>query len=157
MKQFYKTCMTCALMLLFSAAFSSCNLDDSPEYDHPVYVSYTITATDISFTGPEQLLLDIQEWINANQLIYDVKINNSTGEQSDYAQSDTEARNKYGTFASKFKAYLAEVEAKLAAGGYGASAQVKAQFSITATRMQGNDRTLQYEAVDLVYPKANAE
>jgi hypothetical protein len=139
-------------MFIISAAFSSCNLDDSPEYDHPVYVSYTITATDVSFTGPEQLLLDIQAWINANQLIYDVKVNNSVADHSDYTASDTEARNKFETFASKFKAYLAEVEAKLAAGGYGASAQVKAQFSITATRMQGNDRTLQSETVDLLYP-----
>ena len=153
MKLFYKFCIACACMFIAATSLSSCDWDSSPDYDHPTYVTYSVTATDISFIGPEQLLHDIQTWIEANQSIYDTKIEHPTGGDSDYVASDAEAVAKYEAFASKFKAYLNELQGKLEADKYGSGTKVKAQFAISATRMQGNDRTIRQETVDFVYPK----
>ena len=144
--------MICTCMIIAAASFSSCNWDDSPEYDHPTYITYYITAGDNTFTGPEQLLLDFQTWVNANQLIYDVEI-----KQDNYSERDAEALKKYEGFAAKFREYLTEVEAKLASDKYGANVKVKAQFYITAYRIQGENRTLKTETVDFQYPRPSAE
>ena len=152
MKLFHKFWIACACMFIAAASLSSCDWDTSPDYDHPTYVTYSVTATDVSFTGPEQLLLDIQAWIEANQFIKDIKIEHPTGGDSDYVSSDAEVIRKYEAFASKFKAYLNDLKGKLEADKYGSGTKVISQFAISATRMQGNDRTLRQETVDFVYP-----
>jgi len=144
-------------LLLSMTTVSSCDwekLDRSPEPEHPLYVTYTISASSLDFTGPEQLLLDIQDWIKANNSIYDKQVNYKSGEASEFTQTDAEAVKKYEEFVPKFKAYLDnEVKDLLRSGHYGEpTATVSALFSIYAARTQGESGNLKYEQISFTYP-----
>lgn len=148
--------LVCAL--LAATSFSSCDWDASNEPEHPLYVSYSISAGYISFIGPDQLLLDIQSWIKANQFVYDKQVDYDTGEASDFEKTDKDAVKKYEEFAPKFKAYLeGEVKKDLAAGKYNNAetntpATVISTFYISATRVQGKGGNLKYEEFKFSYP-----
>jgi hypothetical protein len=154
-----KTVSLALLTLLFSAiAITSCDWDNSPEPEHPLYVTYTISAGYVTFIGPDELLNDIQAWIKENQSVYDKPVNYTTGEASEFEKTDNEAIKKYEEFAPKFKAYLNEVVMKdLANGKYNdannnTSPTVMSTFYITAARTQGKDGHLKYEEFKFSYP-----
>lgn len=159
MKKF-KTLASVLLTLVFTVTgVTSCDWDASPEPEEfPLYVTYAITAGSVSFTGPDQLLTDIQTWINANQTFYDKSVNYTTGEASEFEKSDAEAVKKYEEFASKFKKCLEDdITNSLKAGKYddaeaGTKATVQAVFYISATRAQGQQGKLKYEEVKFTYP-----
>jgi hypothetical protein len=75
MKQIYKYALALACIILATTSFTSCDWDNSPEPEHPLFVTYTISAGNVSFSGPEQLLTDIMAWVKANSIIYDTKVN----------------------------------------------------------------------------------
>ena len=148
--------MLLASMFLSLATFTSCEWDDSPEPEHPLYVTYTITAGAIEYTGPELLLPEIQAWIKTNQIVYDKPASYTTGEASEFAKTDAEAIKKYNDeFAPKFKSYLKELNSKLAAGAYGDNVKVNATFYLAASRTQGKDGTLKYEEIQFIFPSSN--
>lgn len=139
--------------LMSLAGFSACEFDDSPEPDHPLYVTYTISAGfGGDYFGPDSLFLDMSNWIKANQKVYDTHINYKTGEASEFTSQDAAAIKHYEEFVPKFKAYLAEVKTKLAAGEYMDANEVRATFYTYAARTQGQDGTLRYEQIEFVYP-----
>ena len=148
MRKFYSLAIMLMGLLAVAGLVSSCDLkfhEDSPEY--PLNATYTISAGIISFSGPEQLQLDIQSWINANQKVYDEPVNYSTGEKSEFTKADTEAAKKFEEFFTKFKAYLdTTVSAELAKGTYGKDgSNVRATFYVFASRAQGKEGTVKYE------------
>jgi len=150
------------VILALTAVFTSCELDDSPEPDHPLYVTYSISADNMSFDGPEQLLLDIKSWIKTNQVVYDKQVSYTTGEASEFAKTDAEAVKKYEEFLPKFIAYLDEVKKKLAANAYRddpswTSGKVTATFYAWASRTQGQDGHLKYEQLEFVYPEPDSQ
>lgn len=134
------------------AAFTACEWDSSPEPEHPLFVTYIITAGVDEYTGSDELLQDINKWIKTNQKAYDVEVSYSSGAASEFAQTDAEAIKIYEAFAPKFKAFLNECLAKLAKGNYEPDNQVNATFFIAATRTQGQGGGLKYEKVQLIYP-----
>jgi len=153
MKQIYKYALSLACIILAATSFSSCEWDNSPEPDHPLYVTYTISAGSVSFEGPEELLNEMLAWIKANAIIYDTQVNYTSGTASEFAKTDAEATQKYETqFMPKFRSYLNEVKGKLASGAYGSNVQVKATFYTFASRGQGEQRDLKYEQVEFVFP-----
>jgi len=137
-------------------AFSSCEFDNSPEPDYPLYVTYTISAGYTQFTGPDQLLADIQEWVKANHTIYDKSVHYSTGAASEFANADAEAKVKYNEFLAKFKAHMTEVQQQLASGAYGTGIQVDGRFYVFVARAQGEGGHIQSESVSLVYPDSQS-
>lgn len=145
-------------LALTVTGFTACEWDTSDEPDHPIYVSYSITAGSVTFAGPEQLLADIQTWVKANQSVYDKNIANYTGEASDFIKTDAEAVKKYDEFAPKFRKYLDEdVTEALKAGKYddtetNTPATVQAVFFTSASRVQGKDGHLKYEEIKYSYP-----
>lgn len=150
-KLFFLGCLILAVM-----PFNSCELTDIPEPDYPTCVSYTISAGNISFNGPDQVLVDIRSWIKENQDVYDVEVSYSTGEKSEFTKPDNEAIIKYEKFVTKFKAYLTELKAKLAEGKYGnIEHPITARFFVSAVRTQGQEGTLKYEEFDFHYPDIN--
>ena len=157
MKQIYKYALIVICLMLASSSFISCEFDTSPEYDHPLYVTYSITADDLSFDGPDELLVDILAWIKENSLNYDEKVNYSTGAASEFAKEDAEAISKYEVFVPKFHAYLAEVSRKLASGTYGNGAVVSAVFCTYAKRVQGEGGNLKYDEFNFSYPSSTAQ
>ncbi len=132
---------------------SSCDINMHEDPDHPSYVTYTISAGEISFSGPDQLLLDIQAWIKSNQISYDTQVSYTTGEASEFARTDAEAVKRYEEFLPKFRAYLDHVDAELARGTYGNVEQVKATFYVFASRAQGKGNDIRYEHIEFSYPK----
>ena len=153
MKSFFKITFLVTSMILASM-FTSCEWDTSPELDHPLYVSYTITAGVLEFNGPEELLADMNAWIKAHQIIFDKELNYSTGEASEFVKTDAEAVTKYNTFLPQFKAYLEEVKGKLAIGTYGkVETPIKALFYVCAVRAQGQEGKLKYDQVEFNYPE----
>lgn len=154
MKSLFRITLLITCMMLASGAFTSCEFDTSPEYDHPLYVTYAISAGNLEFVGPEQLLVDMSAWIKSNQIVYDKQVNYSTGDASEFAKTDAEAIQQYGTFLPKFKAYLDEVRGKLADGTYGELTEpVKAIFYVSASRTQGKEGHLKYEQITFNYPE----
>lgn len=154
-----KTALLVLLPLIFSVmTITSCDWDNSPEPEHPLYVTYTVSAGYVSFIGPDELLDDIQAWIKENQSVYDKPVNYTTGEASEFEKTDNEAIKKYEEFAPKFKAYLNEVVMKdLANGKYNdpennTSPTVMSTFYIAAARTQGQDGHLRYEEFKFSYP-----
>ena len=133
-------------------AFLSCGLGDRTDPDHPLFVSYTISVSYDQYNGPDELLVEIKDWVEKNSVIYDTEVNYSTGAPEEFAHSDNEAIQKYNQFLPKFKAYLNEVTQKLANGSYGAGAKVQADFYVYAVRGQGQGRDLKSEHVNYVYP-----
>lgn len=144
-------------LILSLTGITSCDwekIDQSPEPDHPLYVTYTITASSLEFVGPEQLLLDIQTWIKTNQIAYDKQVNYKSGEASEFAKTDTEAAKKFDEFLPKFKNHLeTEVKKQLKEGVYGElETDVSAIFAVYAARTQGQGGNLKYEQVKFTYP-----
>ena len=153
MNTLHRIAILMACLILSATAFTSCEWDTSSEPEHPLYATYSITAGNIEFTGPELLLPEMLAWIKANQIIYDIQVNYTTGEASEFTKTDAEAVNKYEKeFLPKFKAYLKEVQSKLASGAYDKGTTVNATFYTSATRTQGKGNTLKYEEFKLVYP-----
>ena len=158
MKTFHKILLLCVGMILLPAAFISCEWAHTEDPDHPLYVSYSITASNLQFNGPALLLTDIKSWIKENQVLYDVQVNYTTGEASEFAKTDADAIQKYEEFVPKFKAYLKEVSKDLAAGKYpDMNPPVTATFSVYAARIQGQDGNLKYDQIDFVYPDSSGE
>ena len=145
-------------IIFLSAGLSSCDLGDKPDPEFPLYVSYVISAGEVSFEGPEQLLIDIKAWINDNQIAYDEKVNYSSGAASEFATTDAKAIKKFDEeFMPKFNAYLEQVRNNLSTGTYGKNPSVKASFGVYAARRQGENRDLKYAIVDLTYPSGSAQ
>ena len=153
MKQIHKYALALVCMILATTSFTSCDWDNSPEPEHPLYVTYTISAGSVSFSGPDQLLTDILAWVKANSIIYDTKVNYTTGAASEFTATDADAIKKYeNEFLPKFKAHLGEVQNQLAAGNYGKGAEVRASFYTYAKRGQGQQGDLKYEHIEFIYP-----
>lgn len=156
MKKIHKLLLLLACLLLAGTTFLSCELDSSDDPEHPLYVSYSISGNDVSFTGPDQVLKDVKAWYKANSIIYDTQVNYSSGKVEEFVESDTEAVNKYeNVFMPKFRAFLTELRGKLANGSYGSGVQVKMTLSTYASRAQGEQGTLKYEQTEFYYPTAN--
>ena len=98
MKWIETSLLRLACLFLAVTSFTSCEWDTSPEPEHSLYITYTISAGIASFEGPEQLMLDIQAWIKENQEIYDKKVNYSTGEASEFTKTDDDVVKKYEEF-----------------------------------------------------------
>ena len=64
-----------ACFIIAATTLSSCDLSTPPDPEFPLYVTYTISASEGTYTGPDQLLLDIKSWIDENQIVYDEKAN----------------------------------------------------------------------------------
>ena len=158
MKLFERLSLVTICTILALAALSSCEWDTSEEPDHPLYVTYTISAGSVMFIGPDILLVDIQAWIRANQNVYDKSVNYTSGDLSEFEKTDKDAVKKYEEFAPKFKKYLEdELMTDLKAGKYddpetNTPATVQAVFYISASRAQGPDGHLKYEEVKFSYP-----
>lgn len=143
--------VTC--LILSMTTFNSCDFDTSPEPDHPLYVTYTISAGSLDFVGPEQLLLDIEAWIKANQNVYDKQVTYKTGDASEFSKTDAEAVKKYEEFLPLFNSYLDEVKGKLKSGTYGNQPPtVTATFFVFASRMQGENGNLKYDQIKFSFP-----
>lgn len=154
MKTFYYFAILLTGLLAVAGLVSSCEFNAHEDPEHPLYVTYTISAGEVSYSGPNQLQLDIQAWIKANQIVYDRSVNYSTGDKSEFSSTDTEAAQKYEEFFQKFKAYLDQVYAELAKGTYGKEgSNVNATFYVFASRAQGKERTIKYEHYEFVYPQ----
>jgi len=153
MKTFYKLTFSLACMLITIIAVTSCGLGDRTDPEHPLYVTYTISASNLSFTGPDSLLVDIEDWIENNHITYDVQVTYSTGEASEFTTTDASAVTKYEAFLPKFKTYLNEMKSKVASGKYGANPVVNATFSVYAKRAQGQSGDLKYDQVSFTYPE----
>jgi len=152
MRTYQKILASILCYIIATVAFTACEWDNSPEPDHPLFVTYTISAGVAEYTGSNLLLQDINTWIKANQRVYDVEIRYTSGDASEFTQQDADAVKAYESFAPKFKAYLDEVKAKLAKGDYEPDNQVDATLYIFATRTQGESGNLKYEQIRLVYP-----
>ncbi len=156
MKTFSKLFMLLACLTLAVSTFTSCEFDTSPEPEHPLYVTYTISAGTVLFEGPDLLLAEIQAWIKSNQVVYDKSVKYSTGEASEFTKTDTEAIKKYSDdFLPKFKNYLKDLSSRLAAGDYGDNVKVNAVFYVTAHRTQGYEGSLRYEEIKYAFPTAS--
>ena len=153
MRQFVKTSLLIFSMMIVSAVFTSCEWDTSQDPEHPLYVSYTISASAAEFVGPQLLLQDINAWIKENQLVYDKAVNYSTGEASEFTKTDAQAVSEYEIFLPKFRAYLDEIKTQIAAGKYGEITDpVTAIFAVYAKRTQGKEGNLKYDQIKFSYP-----
>ena len=156
MKKIAKFYMMLSCLILAVASFTSCEWDKSPEYDHPSYVTYSISSDVLSFEGPDQLLNDILAWIKENRIDYDKEVSYSTGEASEFAKADAEAIKKYNDeYVPKFKSYLAELRKKLELGTFGklANGKVRILFCTSAGSAQGEGGHLKYEQYEFNYPE----
>ena len=154
MKKIYTFVLLVSSMLMLTG-LSSCEFDTSPEPpDYPIYVTYIITAQRLSFEGPDVVMSDIEQWIKSNRVAYDVRMNYSTGDASEFSKQDADAIKSYQEFLPKFKSYLeTELKNKISSGAFGEDVKsVKATYSVTATRQQGKDGNLKYEQVTFTYP-----
>lgn len=147
-----------ACFIIAATTLSSCDLSTPPDPEFPLYVTYTISASEDTYTGPDQLLLDIKSWIDENQIVYDEKANYTTGDASEFATTDAAAIKKYEEeFVPKFTAYLEQAKGKLSSGTYGSAATVNATFQVYASRAQGEGRNLKYDIITFVYPSSSAQ
>lgn len=153
MKRIQSLALLLVSLLVMAGISVSCGIGNHEDPEHPVIVSYTISAGTVSFEGPDQLLLDIQAWIKANQIFKDYQVNYSTGEASEFSSADAEVIKTYNeVFLPKFKSYLNDVTASLNKGTYGKDVNVKATFYAFASRIQGKGGDLKYEHIDYSYP-----
>lgn len=156
MKKYYRFLSLAVILLIVMALCNSCDRPEDPEF--PSFVSYNITGDILSDNVPEQMLPDIKAWLRANDMSYDTEVNYSTGDASEFAESDAVALNKYQQqYLPKFRAYLNELYAKIAAGTYGKLDNVKITFCTYASRTQGKQNTLAYDQFELVYPSADLQ
>lgn len=153
MKKFFPISLFVACLFVATALLSSCEFDASEEPDHPYYASYAMSADYTEYNGPDQLLLDFQNWVKENQVYYDKQITYSTGGASEYAETDAEAIKRFNeNFVPKVKAYFEELKSKLANGIYG-NVKVDGKFYVYLARFQGEGSgTLKSESIFLVYP-----
>lgn len=150
MKTYQKLSM---LLVVLALSFTSCDWDNSPEPEHPTYVSYTVSAWQESYDGPTILASDITDWIKRNTIIHEEKVNYSTGELSEFAKTDPTIYPYYDTFKSKFTTYLNnEVKTHLANGDYGKDVKVQATYVVYANRSYGDGKELKSEKVTFSYP-----
>ena len=156
MKRIYTLALVLFGLLVMTGIAVSCEFNVHEDPEHPIYVTYTISAGEVSFEGPDQLQMDIQAWIHNNQVSYDRQVNYSTGEASEFTTTDNEAIKKYEEeYVPKFKNHLQEVIAELNKGTYGKSVSVKATFYLFAKRHQGKNSDLRYEHIEFTYPTGN--
>lgn len=154
MKRIFTLAFVFFSLLITAGVISSCDFDVHEDPDYPLYVEYTISAGDISFSGPEQLKIDNQAWIDKNRIVYTKHVNYKTGDPSEFTTTDNEAIKKYQEeFLPKFKAHLQQVTAELDKGTYGKNVQVKATFYVFAKRGQGQGGDLKYEHIEYTYPQ----
>lgn len=153
MKLIKRLSLLLVCLILSLESFNSCDFDTSPEPDHPLYVTYTISAGSVEFTGPDVVLQDINSWIKENQVVYDKQVSYKSGAASEFSKTDTEAVKKYEEFLPVFRAYLEEVKKKLATGTYGEKTSgVSAVFFVFASRTQGEEGHLKYDQINFSYP-----
>lgn len=145
---FLFVCMVATLAVLFS-----CEFDKKDDPDHPLFVTYMISAANVEYSGPELLLTDINKWIESNSDFYDVEVNYTTGAPEEFAKTDAEAIARYEKFLTKFNTYLDELKQKLAKGAYDSPSQVKADFNVYVKRAQGQSRDIKSEHVDFMFHK----
>lgn len=153
MNSLHKTTMLLAVLLLTVAASTSCDWDNSPEPEYPTRVTYTISAGYTEYSGPDQLILDIESWIKENQMGYTADANYTTGAASEFTRQDANASQEMNKFLTLFQNYLQNnVKKALASGTYGENVTVKAAFYVYVVRGQGEDRTVRTETVMFTYP-----
>ena len=141
------------LLVVLVLSFTSCDWDNSPEPDHPTYVSYTVSAWQESYEGPTILASDIADWIKTNTVIHEERVNSTTGALSEFAKTDPTIYPYYDTFKSKFTNYLnSTVKSRLANGDYGKNVTVQATYYVYANRAYGEGKELKSEKVTLSYP-----
>jgi len=158
MKNLYRLSLLITCFVIACTVVSSCGLDTPEDPDFPLYVTYNISVEVEDFNGSNQLLADINKWVETNKFAYDEKVNYTTGAPEEFAESDKKAiEEKYDVFVPKFKAFLEEIKSKLANGTYGDHKQVKARFLVYCSRMQGQGKLLASEVIDFVYPSSSAE
>lgn len=156
MKKFYRFLSLTGVLLIVLALCNSCDRPEDPEF--PSFVSYNITGDVLSYDGPEQMLPDIKAWLRTNDMSYDTKANYSTGEPSEFTETDAEAVNKYQQqYLPKFMTYMNELYAKIDAGTYGKLDKVKITFCTYASRTQGKQNTLAYDQFEFSYPSADLQ
>lgn len=157
MKRFF-TLSLVLFGLLTIAGITSCDFNAHEDPEHPLYVTYSISAGEVKFEGPEQLKMDIEAWIKNNQVAYDRQVNYSTGDASEFTTTDNEAVKKYEEeYVPKFRAHLNEVTAELNKGTYGKSIVVNATFFVYAKRSQGKNGDLRYEHIEYSYPQSSQQ
>ena len=154
MKKFYKFSLFITCFIFACISFSSCGINTTEDPDFPLYVTYSISVYCDEFNGPDQLLTNINKWVDDNHYAYDEKVNYSTGAPEEFTTSDKMAvEEKYNVFLPKFKTFLEETRTKLANGAYGdAKQQVKAHFIVYCSRLQGQGNTLACDGIDFIYP-----
>jgi hypothetical protein len=153
MKRIYTLALVFLGILAVAGFNTSCGFSTPADPEHPLYVSYTISAGIVSFDGPDQLQIDIEAWIKSNSIVYDTQVSYSTGEASEFKKTDEEAIKQYNeVFLPKFKTYLNNLAAQLDKGTYGKVNTVKATIYTSASRLQGNGGSLKYEHHEFVYP-----
>ena len=153
MKKIHKLSFLFACLIMSMTAFMSCDFDGPADPDHPLFVTYTISAGFDQFTGPEQLQIDVKKWINENQIAYDREINYNSSDPSVYEKDDAEAIAKFNDCMVKFNNYLNDLRQKLNSGTYGDVSQVNIPFYVYARRTQGENRYFKNESVPFVYTK----
>ena len=153
MKSLHKFSLLFVILLLAGMTLSSCEWDNSPEPDFPTRVTYAISAGYTEYSGPEQLITDIQKWIKENEMGYAADANYSTGAASEFVRQDAQAAQEMNKFLKLFQDYLNnDVRRALAAGTYGQDVTVRIAFYVYVVRYQGEDRTIKTETVMFTYP-----
>ena len=154
MKRIHKLLLLLACAVLAGTAFLSCEIDSADDPEHPLYVTYTISGDEVSFSGPNELINDIKAWYKANSIAYDTQVNYTSGKAEEFAKTDSIALDKYNkTFMPKFNNFLSELRQKLSSGTYGTGVEVRMTLSTFAARMQGEQKTLKYEQFEFCYPE----
>jgi hypothetical protein len=153
MNKLHKYTLMLVTILLAVTAFSSCDWDNSPEPEYPTKVTYSISASYTEFSGPDELIKDIKDWIQKNQTGYAADANYTTGAKSEFVKQDAAAAKEMDKFLNLFKSYLEnDVKRELAAGTYGSNVTVHALFYTYVARLQGQEPTVRTETVVFDYP-----
>jgi hypothetical protein len=153
MNKLHKYTLMLVTILLAVTAFSSCDWDNSPEPEYPTKVTYSISASYTEFSGPDELIKDIKDWIQKNQTGYAADANYTTGAASEFVRQDAQAAQEMNKFLKLFQDYLNnDVRKALAAGTYGQDVTVRIAFYVYVVRYQGEDRTVKTETVMFTYP-----
>ena len=149
----HKYTLVLVTLLLTVTAFSSCEWDNSPEPEYPLKVTYSISASYTEYSGPDELIEDIKDWIQENQTGYVADANYKTGAKSEFVNQDAAAAKEMDKFLALFKSYLQnDVRNALAAGEYGNNVTVHALFYTYVARLQGEEPTVRTETVVFNYP-----
>jgi len=155
MKRFQQLSFLLACLVMSIVTLQSCEFDTPPDPDHPLFVTYSISASYDQIVGPETLQTDVKKWIQSNQLAYDREINYNSSDPTVFETDDAEALVKYEAYMEKFNAFIIELKKKLDSGTYGEVTQVNIPFVVYCKRSQGANRTLKSESIPFVYPATN--